>query len=96
MNYKIIILIFVFILTLFIPYLTTKEGFQSYPACIEEGYPMDFCMKTPVESTSGSNFCSCGSGFFGSFHMDDGKCYCYLFDGLLPQNTSKPFETSPF
>lgn len=95
MTYKIIIAIFVFIITLFLPKIN-MEGFTTYNGCIEDGYPMDFCSKTPVQTQNGSAFCSCADGYFGSYHMDDGKCYCYLFGGLLPYKTAQPYESSPF
>ena len=44
---------------------------------------MDFCMQTPIQSKVDNGYCSCADGYFGSFHMGEGKCYCYLFNGLL-------------
>ena len=93
--YNIIIASIVFIVTLFLPKVNL-EGFTTYTGCIEEGYPMDFCTKTPIQTTNGSEFCSCSSGYFGAFHMGEGKCYCYMHDGLLPNTSEQPFETSPF
>ena len=92
MNYKIIILIFIFIFTLFLPKVS-MEGFETYTGCIEEGYPMDFCTQTPVKTANGSGFCSCANGYFGSYHMGEGKCYCYLF---TPPTQEQPYESSPF
>ncbi|MDC1320997.1 hypothetical protein N8261_03460 [Flavobacteriaceae bacterium] len=94
-SYKIIITIIVFIISLFLPKINI-EGFNTYTSCIEDGYPMDFCTKTPVQTTNGKEYCNCGSGYFGAFHMGEGKCYCYLFNGLLPYKSEQPYESSPF
>lgn len=72
------------------------EGFGNYTHCMEEGYPLEFCAKTPVETNTSYEYCSCADGYFGSWHMDDGKCYCYLQNGLLPKNFYTPFASSPF
>lgn len=99
MNNKIIFLIFLFLFIMIIYSLcnnTIKEGFESYTNCIEQGYPMDFCIKTPIESQVDNGYCSCADGYFGSWHMDDGKCYCYLFNGLLPHKITRPFQSKPF
>ena len=82
MNNKIIFLIIILIFSLFLSTTSFKEGFESYTTCVEQGYPMDFCMQTPVQAKVNDGYCSCADGYFGSFHMDDGKCYCYLFNGL--------------
>lgn len=76
--------------------MNITEGFTTYNQCIEEGYPMDFCTQTPIVNSIDQGHCSCADGFFGSWHMGEGKCYCYLFDGLLPYKTEQPFESSPF
>jgi hypothetical protein len=75
---------------------SSKEGFESYNNCVEQGYPMDFCIKTPIQSKVDHGYCSCADGYFGSWHMGEGKCYCYLFNGLLPHKITRPFESSPF
>ena len=98
MNNKIIFLIFLFIIviSIFSCKSTNKEGFESYTNCIEQGYPMDFCIKTPIQSQVDNGYCSCADGYFGSWHMGDGKCYCYLFNGLLPHKITRPFQSKPF
>ncbi len=99
MKNKIIIYIFLslFLFIIFVSSCKTNiEGFNTYNSCIEQGYPMDFCIRTPIQSNIDNGYCSCANGYFGSWHMDDGKCYCYLFNGLLPDKTTRPFETTPF
>lgn len=29
------------------------EGYQSYEDCVEQGYPLDFCLQVPVQSYIG-------------------------------------------
>jgi len=98
MNYK-FIPIFI-LLIIIILYNSARpqliEGFDSYNTCIADGYPQGFCISTPIESSLETGFCSCAQGFFGAWHRDEGKCYCYLFNGLLPYKTSQPYHSSPF
>lgn len=75
---------------------SNKEGFESYTQCVEQGYPLDFCVRTPIQSKIDTGYCSCAEGYFGSWHMDDNKCYCYLSNGLIPQKFGTPFYSSPF
>jgi hypothetical protein len=75
---------------------STKEGFGSYTKCMEQGYPMDFCAQTPNQLDTTNEYCSCANGYFGSWHMGEGKCYCYLFNELTPDRTTRPYESSPF
>mgnify|MGYP006114276313 CR=1 FL=1 len=72
------------------------EPFESYENCVQQGYPNDFCLQTPIQSKVNYGYCKCVDGNFGSFHMDDGKCYCYLYNGLLPHKITRPFKSSPF
>ena len=94
-GYKIFIAIIVFFITLFLPKVNL-EGFNTYTGCIEDGYPMDFCAKTPVQTTNGKEFCSCSNGYFGAFHMGEDKCYCYIDGGLLPHTSERPYKSTPF
>tara|TARA_B100001059_G_scaffold132267_1_gene132426 strand:+ start:1677 stop:1967 length:291 start_codon:yes stop_codon:yes gene_type:complete len=96
MNNKIIFLIFLFIFVIFVSSSNNIEGFNTYNSCIEQGYPMDFCVKTPIQSKIDSGFCSCADGYFGSWHMGDGKCYCFLDNGLIQHNKNHEFQSSPF
>jgi len=97
MNNKITFLIFLFFLVLyFLSTMDYKESFTTYNQCIEEGYPLGFCTQTPIESTLDYGYCNCAGGYFGSWHMEEGKCYCYLRNGIIPLQYDKPFETKPF
>jgi len=98
MNYK---LFFIFLLLVCIILFNSsqhsfKEGFESYNNCREQGYPLDFCTQIPIQSKTGNEYCSCADGYFGSWHMGEGKCYCYLFNGLLPHKITRPYESTPF
>lgn len=33
---------------------TVIEGYQSYEDCVNQGYPLDFCLQVPVQSYIGS------------------------------------------
>jgi predicted nucleic acid-binding Zn finger protein len=57
---------------------------------------MDFCIRTPIQSKVDNGYCSCADGYFGSWHMGEGKCYCYMFNGLLPHKITRPYKSSPF
>ena len=52
MNYKLIpiFLLLICIILFNASRHSSKEGFESYNNCIEQGYPMDFCIKTPIQS----------------------------------------------
>jgi hypothetical protein len=98
MNYNLIpiFLLLIFIILFNSSRHSSKEGFESYNNCIEQGYPMDFCIRTPIQSKVDNGYCSCADGYFGSWHMGEGKCYCYMFNGLLPHKITRPFKSSPF
>jgi hypothetical protein len=74
----------------------TIEGFESYENCVQQGYPNSFCMEGPIISKVDYGYCKCADGRFGSFHMDNGTCYCYLYNGLLPHKINTPYQSKPF
>ena len=53
---------------------STIEGYESLTNCIDQGYPKDWCMKTPIQSQIDDGYCYCGNGQLGTFQYD-GKCY---------------------
>ena len=93
MNYYFIMLISLIII-LFnsaIP-RSIKEGYESYENCVRQGYPNTFCMRTPIKSKMGESYCKCANGEFGSFHIGDGKCYCYLYGPREPYYVENVFN----
>ena len=58
------------------------EGYENWSACVEQGYPKDWCMFTPNPMEPAPGYCNCGGNYYGSYHVD-GKCNCYLFNQLL-------------
>lgn len=93
--YKTVIAIVVFLLSLFLPKVNI-ETFNNYTGCIEDGYLEEYCMRTPMKFTNDNDFCSCSNGFIGEFYANDGKCYCRMQNGLLPNIDEQPFESTPF
>jgi hypothetical protein len=85
----ILIIVFLFIY-MFSPFKTI-ENFDSLTTCMDQGYPKDWCMQTPLQSDLGSAYCNCANGRLGSYHMN-GKCYCYPFNPTFPYYTDKIFH----
>ena len=68
------------------------EGYENWSACVEQGYPKDWCMFTPDPMQPAPGYCNCGGGHYGSYHAD-GKCNCYLYNPqLLPMYVEKQFH----
>ena len=95
MNNNIIFLIIIFLfsllLSLYSSYssVSVTEGFESYNTCIEQGYPMDFCMETPIQSKIDNGYSSCTDGDYGSWEMIEGS-------DLLLHKINKPYQSKPF
>jgi hypothetical protein len=69
-----------------------NEGYENWSACVEQGYPKDWCMFTPDPMQPAPGYCNCGGGHFGSYHVD-GKCNCYLYNPqLTPMYVDKLFH----
>jgi hypothetical protein len=69
-----------------------EEGYENWSACVEQGYPKDWCMFTPDPMQPSPGYCNCGGGRYGSYHAD-GKCNCYLYNPqLLPMHVDKLFH----
>ena len=58
------------------------EGYENWSACVEQGYPKDWCMFTPNPMEPAPGYCNCGGNYYGSYHVG-GKCNCYLFNQPL-------------
>ena len=58
------------------------EGYENWSACVEQGYPKDWCMFTPDPMQPAPGYCNCGGGHYGSYRVD-GKCNCYLYNPQL-------------
>ena len=73
-------------------YQPSVEGYENWSACVEQGYPKDWCMFTPDPMQPAPGYCNCGGGHYGSYHVD-GKCNCYLYNPqLLPMYVEKQFH----
>jgi len=93
MNYYLIIILSIFIIIFNSAQpRSIIEGYESYENCVRQGYPNDFCMQTPIKSKLGESYCKCANGEYGSFHMGDGKCYCYLYGPRDPYYTQHVFH----
>ena len=69
-----------------------EEGFANWSACVDQGYPKDWCMFTPNPMEPSPGYCHCGGGRYGSYHAD-GKCNCYLYNPQLqPMYVDKLFH----
>jgi len=72
--------------------LRLEEGYANWSACVDQGYPKDWCMFTPDPMQPAPGYCNCGGGHYGSYHAD-GKCNCYLYNPqLLPMYVDKLFH----
>jgi len=98
MNNNIIFLIIIFLFSLLLSSYSSyssyssipvTEGFESYNTCIEQGYPMDFCMETPIQSKIDNEYSSSTDGYFGSWQMIEGS-------DLLLHKINKPYQSKPF
>jgi hypothetical protein len=68
------------------------EGYENWSACVEQGYPKDWCMFTPNPMEPAPGYCNCGGNGYGSYHVD-GKCNCYLYNPqLLPMYVDNQFH----
>jgi hypothetical protein len=68
------------------------EGYENWSACVEQGYPKDWCRFTPDPMQPAPGYCNCGGGHYGSYHAD-GKCNCYLYNPQLsPMYVDKLFH----
>ena len=67
------------------------EGYQSFTDCLNQGYPKDFCIQTPIQSVISESYCNCANGQLGTYKHDN-QCYCYPFDPLQPYYTEKVFN----
>lgn len=50
------------------------ENFDSYQNCLNQGYPMNFCLKSPLEV---NGTCGCPSG--QKAYVRYGRCYCQTY-----------------
>ncbi len=87
----IVFLIIIFLLIYLFSPIKKIENFDSLTTCLNQGYPKDWCMQTPLQSDLSSEYCSCANGQLGSYHMN-GKCYCYPFNPTFPYYTEKIFH----
>lgn len=71
--------------------IAVKEGYQSLTNCLDQGYPRDFCMQTPIQSVIDDGYCECGNGQLGTYRTEN-KCYCYPFNPTFPYYTEKVFR----
>jgi hypothetical protein len=73
-------------------HMKQEEGYENWSACVDQGYPKDWCMFTPDPMQPASGYCNCGGGHYGSYHAN-GKCNCYLYNPqLTPMYVDKLFH----
>ena len=60
-----------------------KEGYDSLTTCEDQGYPKDFCLNVPVQS-SFDNRCRCATGEWGKYESSS-KCDCYASSPFFSQ-----------
>ena len=68
-----------------------REGYESLTNCIDQGYPKDWCLKTPIQSQIDDGYCYCGNGQLGTYRYG-GKCYCAPFNLTFPYYPDKVFR----
>lgn len=67
---KYVLLIFIILICCF----KNIETFDTYNTCQNQGYPADFCTKSPREN----QFCSCPAG--QKLYKRYGICYCQTYN----------------
>ncbi len=84
-------ILFIFINYIFTNITPTKENYQSLTDCLNQGYPNDFCINTPIQSVISDKYCNCSNGQLGTYKFNN-QCFCYPFDPLQPYYTEKIFN----
>ena len=89
------IIIFILLIIFFVNYIVYPsnivEGFESLTNCINQGYPKDWCMQTPLQSVLSSGSCYCGNRQLGTY-QSDGKCHCPYINPILPYYVDNVFH----
>jgi len=57
-----------------------KEGFETVSSCVEQGYPYEFCMRSPLAAIGGDRYCTCADGSISSV-VAPGVCSCFPYPG---------------
>lgn len=73
MTFQVILSLILFIVVLVITHPKKIEGFNPYDTCIDQGYPMEWCLKTGVPNNA-SDPCVCPPG--QKLYRRYGTCYC--------------------
>lgn len=68
-----------------------REGFQAVENCLNQGYPHDFCMHTPLDSIQGGDYCNCANGQLG-IRPQPGLCSCFPYKNMFPFYPSPAFS----
>jgi len=71
--------------------LSFRENYQSLTDCLNQGYPKDFCIQTPIQAVISDSYCNCANGQLGTYKHRN-QCYCYPFDPQQPYFTEKVFN----
>ena len=83
MNYTLYISLIVIILFVSSQQTKVKEGYDSLTTCEDQGYPKEFCLNVPVQS-SFDNRCRCATGEWGIYESSS-KCRCFPFTSFFSQ-----------
>ena len=79
-----IIYILLIIFILFnVSQISIQEGYDSLVTCEDQGYPKEFCLNVPIQS-SFDNRCRCATGQWGKYESQD-QCHCYPFTPFYSQ-----------
>ena len=68
-----------------------REGYESLTNCIDQGYPREWCLQTPIQSQIDDGYCYCGNGQLGTYRYGD-KCYCSPVDLTAPYYVENTFR----
>lgn len=78
MKYFIYIILLIMILLFSIVSLkTAKEGFNTYDNCVSQGYPLDWCLRSPIDVYDSESLCSCPAG--QKIYKRYGRCLCQTY-----------------
>lgn len=68
-----------------------REAFQAMNSCVNQGYPRDFCMRTPSQAVAGGQYCNCANGQLGT-RPQPGVCSCFPYESMFPYYPSPTFS----
>ena len=78
MTYLIYILFLVIFLSILLIIMrSSRENFDTYGNCVNQGYPFDWCLRVPIDVYDTKSTCWCPAG--QKIYERYGRCYCQTY-----------------